>query len=201
MIMGMKAIWIVPVIASILILGALGIGITQPTANIEAQTDSYQYVPFKISGPSSTVTCNDINSGEPFNTVFIQSVQDRDFLITSIFMKPSGSHIGDSIVFFVNRIDGIVYNSVADVGAFSAFSVDQPFELLGVPSSFEKFSPKRTSNQIGLSGNDGLSGLDKDLVLVLGCFQGAPGEIKFQNNRIAVTGWKHVDDTITLTYT
>jgi len=188
-------------IASILILVALGIGIMQPTTNTEAQTDSYQYVPFKISGPDSIFTCRDRGptAEGPVDQVFIESAQDRDFLITSIFMRVTGVNLGDLLVVGNFRIDGFLHKSNAREPPLLPFSFDRSFELLGVTSFDQKTAPT-TPHQIALSGDDGLSGLGKDLVMGINCISVGKGEIVFPIDGTAISGWKHVDDTITITF-
>ena len=100
----------------------------------------------------------------------------------------------------IHKIDGIEHFFTSDLSTFSKFSTDSSSELLGIQSSFDKSGAKTSPQQIGLSGDDGLSGLGKDLVLIIGCFPTGNDEVKFENDRITVSGWKHVDDTITLTY-
>ncbi len=152
-----------------------------------------QYIPFKITGPSSTVLCAAAGGGNGGIDMRIQSTLGKDFVVTSIIWRT-----------FVDQQSGAIRVTDLTVDGFQTGF--QSGDLTGsvtppIAIDFTQIPTLRGvgnfPDQIAVSGSIG-SGDDKDIEISLLC-RADLNDVNMEANFVHVSGWNLKGDTITLT--
>jgi len=136
---------------------------------------------------TTTAVCDVAGGGGDFDSIIIESMNTKAFILTSIQLAVTGAQDSGDFVQVSNIQTGGV-GGPASVNVISNPTTNLFFEVLGLPAvNTASTLPLQVAAIAGNSVN----------VFVF-CNAGASNDIKFFSNGIRVSGWKQVSDTITI---
>jgi len=152
-----------------------------------------QYVPFKVR-TTADKTCDVADAGSTPSLMFItinSAATSGDFMVTGVKVNVDGlDAASDSIKTRSALQDSQGGSSVSDDLTGSHSTNGFTFDVMGTTlTSGAKFPTQLAAQSIG----------DSDISIVLTCNAGTTSDITFGAQSIIVSGWKQVDDTITVT--